>query len=263
MPVKPRVHRQAEPASRVISRPPDDFRLSSADRGYDRRWRKYRASYLHLHPVCVQCLALDDPTPATVVDHIIPHKGNRDLFWESSNHQPLCKTHHDQKTARETFGAIAPVTLVCGPPGSGKTTYVRQHMYPDDLVLDLDALCAALSGCQLHHAPVSILSFACEARDAILRRLESASRVRHAWVIACLPDASDRRAVAARLHASVLVCDVPAAECVARLAADATRPPGSSLEAAVRDWWDAYTPDASATETLLSGQDGALPVSHV
>jgi 5-methylcytosine-specific restriction protein A len=36
-----------------------------------------------------------------VVDHIIPHKGDKDLFWDSNNWQPLCKTCHDEKTARE------------------------------------------------------------------------------------------------------------------------------------------------------------------
>jgi len=38
---------------------------------------------------------------ATVVDHIIPHKGNQVLFWDESNWQPLCKFHHDQKTGRQ------------------------------------------------------------------------------------------------------------------------------------------------------------------
>jgi 5-methylcytosine-specific restriction protein A len=43
-------------------------------------------------------------TPATVVDHIIPHKGNHELFWDAKNHQPLCKRHHDIKTCKEDGG---------------------------------------------------------------------------------------------------------------------------------------------------------------
>lgn len=38
---------------------------------------------------------------ATVVDHIIPHKGDQYLFWDRSNWQPLCKLCHDRKTATE------------------------------------------------------------------------------------------------------------------------------------------------------------------
>jgi 5-methylcytosine-specific restriction protein A len=43
-------------------------------------------------------------TSATVVDHIIPHKGDMAIFWNKSNHQALCKTHHDIKTASEDGG---------------------------------------------------------------------------------------------------------------------------------------------------------------
>jgi 5-methylcytosine-specific restriction protein A len=41
-------------------------------------------------------------TPATVVDHIVPHRGNQKLFWDRKNWQSLCKTHHDRKTAQES-----------------------------------------------------------------------------------------------------------------------------------------------------------------
>ena len=37
-------------------------------------------------------------TPATVVDHIIPHRGDKRLFWDEKNWQPLCKDCHDRKT---------------------------------------------------------------------------------------------------------------------------------------------------------------------
>lgn len=38
---------------------------------------------------------------ATVVDHIVPHKGNPELFWGAWNWQPLTKQLHDRKTATE------------------------------------------------------------------------------------------------------------------------------------------------------------------
>ena len=39
-------------------------------------------------------------TPATVVDHVIPHRGDRKLFWDEQNWQPLCKECHDKKTGQ-------------------------------------------------------------------------------------------------------------------------------------------------------------------
>lgn len=77
----------------------DRNRLNSYQRGYDRRWQKYRKWFLERNPLCAVCGGI-----ATVVDHIVPHKGNRQLFWDEDNHQPLCKHCHDVKTAAEDGG---------------------------------------------------------------------------------------------------------------------------------------------------------------
>ena len=39
--------------------------------------------------------------PATIVDHVVPHRGDPDLFWDEANWAALCKRCHDAKTARE------------------------------------------------------------------------------------------------------------------------------------------------------------------
>ena len=39
-----------------------------------------------------------------IVDHIIPHRGDLEMFWNQLNHQALCKRCHDSKTAREDGG---------------------------------------------------------------------------------------------------------------------------------------------------------------
>ena len=79
----------------------DKARLSSAERGYDGKWRKSRKIFLQQNPLCVECLKEGVITEATVVDHIIPHKGDKRLFWDRRNWQALCKKHHDIKTAKE------------------------------------------------------------------------------------------------------------------------------------------------------------------
>ena len=67
-------------------------------RGYDARWRKARLAYLQRHPLCVECQKEGRLTPATVVDHIIPHRGDQKLFWDESNWQSLCAACHNHKT---------------------------------------------------------------------------------------------------------------------------------------------------------------------
>jgi 5-methylcytosine-specific restriction endonuclease McrA len=74
---------------------------------YDRRWRKARELFLQSNPLCVMCQNASMIEPATVVDHIKPHKGDSQLFWDQDNWQSLCKTHHDStKQAEEKSGVI-------------------------------------------------------------------------------------------------------------------------------------------------------------
>ena len=73
-------------------------RGNAAHRGYDRNWRKARTRYLRSHPLCVKCQEAGKLVAATVVDHIVPHRGDGKLFWDESNWQPLCKRCHDRKT---------------------------------------------------------------------------------------------------------------------------------------------------------------------
>lgn len=60
------------------------------------RWRKSRADFLSAFPYCVIC-----GEKATVVDHIEPHRGNEQIFFNPDNWQPLCTAHHNAKTLRE------------------------------------------------------------------------------------------------------------------------------------------------------------------
>lgn len=74
---------------------------------YNYRWRNARKAFLRRNPLCVMCKLLGFITPSTVVDHVTPHRGNHALFWDESNWQALCKTHHDgAKQRQENRGAV-------------------------------------------------------------------------------------------------------------------------------------------------------------
>lgn len=86
------------------SRGQQEHRLSAARRGYGRKWRAESKEYLAEHPWCAECLKRDVHEPATEVDHIVPHKGNKRLFWDRKNWQGLCHRCHSVKTAKEDGG---------------------------------------------------------------------------------------------------------------------------------------------------------------
>ena len=91
-------------------------RPSSAKRGYSTAWRTARAGYLAHHPFCVFCHARGQYVLAEHVDHIIPHKGDKDRFWNKANWQPLCTVcHNGAKQKQETHG-VTPGCDTAGKP---------------------------------------------------------------------------------------------------------------------------------------------------
>ncbi|MBO0141600.1 HNH endonuclease [Agrobacterium sp. Ap1] len=76
----------------------DARRPPARARGYNHEWRKARVEYLAAYPYCAMpgC-----GKPASVVDHIIAHRGDRNLFWSRTNWQPLCAPCHNSIKQRQ------------------------------------------------------------------------------------------------------------------------------------------------------------------
>lgn len=83
-------------STRARNRRHDATRPTAAQRGYNGAWRKARAAFLAIHQHCAMCHA-----PATVVDHINPHRGDKALFWDRQNWQPLCAPCHNRHKQRQ------------------------------------------------------------------------------------------------------------------------------------------------------------------
>lgn len=71
---------------------------------YNRRWEKARRIFLRDNPTCIHCAEFNRITPATEVDHKVPHKGDAAIFWNQDNWQALCTPCHSKKTARDDGG---------------------------------------------------------------------------------------------------------------------------------------------------------------
>ncbi len=70
------------------------------------QWQKLRWSVLVRDLfTCRICRTAVADTSLLVADHIKPHRGNLDLFWDESNLQCLCKKCHDTVKQREEAAA--------------------------------------------------------------------------------------------------------------------------------------------------------------
>lgn len=94
MPQRPLQHKPRGESASAEGRP------SARQRGYDSRWERRAKAFLAQNPLCVECEKAGIVAEATEVDHVRPHRGNRQLFEDESNLQSLCKPCHSRKTAR-------------------------------------------------------------------------------------------------------------------------------------------------------------------
>ena len=189
------------------------------------------------------------------VDHIVR---KADLpSDETSGLQTLCASCHSKKTRKEMSGADAStkwtmhpewigrslisVTLVCGPPASGKSTYVETHKRPNDLVIDLDVIASGMARTTLHGWGVKWLGPAVRKRNDLIASLSKPGALGHgkAWIVAAEPEAEKRQWWVDRLGCSkVVVIESPASQCEARIASDQER----SMQAGrASQWWATYT----------------------
>lgn len=69
-----------------------------------RKWQSIRRWQLLKEPLCRFCKEQGRITPATVCDHVIPHRGNQELFVNGP-FQSLCDScHSNDKQRMETGG---------------------------------------------------------------------------------------------------------------------------------------------------------------
>ena len=62
-------------------------------------WKRRRYLQLRQHPLCTFCLARGELTPATVADHVEPHRGDARSFYEGRL-QSLCWNCHASRKAQ-------------------------------------------------------------------------------------------------------------------------------------------------------------------
>ncbi len=107
----------------------DGHKESARVRGYTAEWDGLSKRYRRDHPLCVMCLAKGVVKPSACVDHIIPVACCPELTMEIDNLQAACSrcnTIKGRSEPTETWHPNPNRIVVCGLPGTGKTTYAQQ-----------------------------------------------------------------------------------------------------------------------------------------
>jgi 5-methylcytosine-specific restriction protein A len=226
-----------------------------------RKHQELRSRFLRNNPLCSgpdsQCQREGRTTEATVRDHRIPlAEGGTE---SPDNEQALCRDCHDIKSRGETLRGIyrefdparpmsleaagrqmpddlapsrIPLTIVCGPPGAGKRTYVADHYSNGDVVIDLRRIVTSMSGLTEHQAvDARWVSLALGARNDLLRSLATDTLHKRAWFVLGEPSAARLATWSRRLAGTIVMLDVPLPVCIDRLRRNGTE--GAQLARAI------------------------------
>lgn len=110
------------------------------------------------------------------------------------------------------------LNVIIGPPCAGKSTYVREHAKPGDVIIDFDAIATAL-GAEKHDARDAVKEAAFKARSAVIAYcVENAEKV-DAWIIHTKPT-EKQIADYEDAGADFTVIDEPLEVCLERAEAD-------------------------------------------
>lgn len=135
------------------------------------------------------------------------------------------------------------VYLVYGAPCSGKTSFVRENMDAGDLIIDIDSLWVAVSGCDRYVKPPRLNSNIFVLRDCLLEQIRyRTGKWLTAWVVGGYPLTGERERLVKSLGAREIFIDTTRDECVERLL---NANDGRDVEEWTRyidDWFDKYRP---------------------
>lgn len=147
--------------------------------------------------------------------------------------------------AREEFAKwfnamTGKVFVIVGAPGSGKTTYVKEHRRTGDLVLDLDTLAAALQGSSEPHPDYSpVMNEVLVAREAVYSSIEErAGNWARAFVITSSPDMKSVNKLVGRLGAEVVKMKTTKQSCIDRVKDDTTRQNKEKDVRLIEEWFN-------------------------
>lgn len=212
------------------------------------QWKKLSQKQKREYPYCqwvyedgTMCRSTD----RLASDHKIPIlDGGQPLL--QSNLQSLCHHHHSIKTGQETGSFIGRphTTIICGPPGSGKTTYVMERAKQYDVILDLDRILGALNTKTSHIKPTYLMRCAWEMRDALIDHIQVARDIPRVWIIEGAPLLKRRHGLRDRLHAEVILLLPTPQQCKDRIKNAQDRDQSAPWDTWIDEWFEKYEPSS-------------------
>ena len=136
------------------------------------------------------------------------------------------------------------VYLVWGSPGSGKTTYVKEHMKHGDMVIDLDLIKQSLGMCDIKDASDSLLNTALKVQELLYKLVEDREfEASNVWIVSSMPDGHKRNRLIKQLDIdedNVIFIKATEEQCIERAMNDDERKDKDLQERIIRRWFKVF-----------------------
>lgn len=154
---------------------------------------------------------------------------------------------HNEIHERFGFGGIPEkkVYLITGAPCSGKTSFVRERLRANDLILDIDDIWQTISGQPRYTKPNSVKALVFAVRDELKGLIgRGAGTWRNAYIIESLAAISDRKREAERYKAhnvEVITMQATQEECLQRLHSNPNGRDIAAYEGYIKEYYQRYS----------------------
>lgn len=175
-----------------------------------------------------------------ILHHVDPlTEENVNDYEVSLNPENIMIVHHKcHNEIHERFGSYTRhIYLVYGPPGSGKTTFVRETAGPNDIVIDMDSIFEMISINGRYTKPNTLSSVAFGVRDCLMDMVKvRRGRWSSAYIIGGFPRVGERERLCQMYGAEEVFIDCDKDECLMRV----SERPGWNEH--VERWFMEFTP---------------------
>lgn len=157
------------------------------------------------------------------------------------------------------------ITILCGPVGAGKSTWIQKRMDVGDVVIDMDSLGMAITQMPLYEyifdVPKSILDLTMPLRTKLIElavEYYKDKKCKNVWIAMGGANPLDRKRIADKISAlgcscSVYVFQISHNICRDHIKNDPQRGPWQNWDPIIKKWWTNYIPRSG--EIVISSQD--------
>lgn len=217
-----------------------------------KEWQNFRTAYIGERLIfdggsrCDYCGAWIDNPDDIALHHIVElnpdNVADANIALNPDKIKQVHKTCHNSihKHAKDKEKRVY---IIYGPPCVGKKTYVKQRMWPGDLVVDIDKLYKAIANLKFYNKPMTLYYNVTAVQNLLLDHIKTRyGNWDNAWVIGGYADKYKREKAAQEIGAELIYIHDTKEGCMERLRNDPKRKENvKEWEGYIDKWFESHT----------------------